>query len=745
MGIIGTASFAVYFLLSKKRFTVLAKRPHRDAVDREDPDEHTMHLTQRERRFIRFASVEYEGQLYMTPEDFLESLTETEPRPRLHRRRLTKKELDYIIDQTPQRRYGSTKLFRNLRDNGIISYTEYLFLLSVLTKPQSGFRIAFNMFDTDGNQRVDKEEFLVVLQILVMAIFFKKSGKLGLYEEVPSDVLEKIFSTVARRGKLKTNKELPELEETERADFSSAVNTTLLMHLFGKKGTDTLKYDDFFRFMDNLQTEVLELEFTEFSRGMPTISEVDFARILLRYTYIHSTNYEAYVERVKDRIPEEKGITFDQFKAFCQFLNNLDDFSIAMRMFTYANKPISQVDWAQLAKQWIQMQQTHPGAELPPQAQHLMASMPPRMSVPPPVQPQQVSVAPALPPHKPPPPPPAPMGGVTSGGGAAPAGYWGNSSPSASTWVVGDGKPWATAGGMVPAVAPVAHPPPPPPPPAVVVPQPPLLGVSEKETFDYGHVSSSQPLASQSYDYNHGGGAADQYGPYGHLDLPPPSYGGPGQGSYNQYWGMGSNPCPPPFLRKDRREVREDIQLPFLEEETPQLDAAKRKSLPAWIREGLEKMEREKLRRLERERAEAEHRERLSKKAQQGQRPPQVQIHLPCHWVFVLILRLSWHLFLSQDSDSEDEKGEGVDMFSDGQRGRRPSPKRNGLQTARDASPDEEPLEPRTEEFRFRTAEERQQELMLKVRRMLTELLLEVTNEEVLSLAKEVLQKAIQK
>lgn len=30
------------------------------------------------------------------------------------------------------------------------------------SEPQTGFRIAFNMFDTDGNQRVDKEEFLVV-------------------------------------------------------------------------------------------------------------------------------------------------------------------------------------------------------------------------------------------------------------------------------------------------------------------------------------------------------------------------------------------------------------------------------------------------------------------------------------------------------------------------------------------------------------------------------------------------------
>lgn len=31
-----------------------------------------------------------------------------------------------------------------------------------VTEPHSGFRIAFNMFDTDGNQRVDKDEFLVV-------------------------------------------------------------------------------------------------------------------------------------------------------------------------------------------------------------------------------------------------------------------------------------------------------------------------------------------------------------------------------------------------------------------------------------------------------------------------------------------------------------------------------------------------------------------------------------------------------
>ena len=36
----------------------------------------------------------------------------------------------------------------------------HVFFLS--SESNSGFRIAFNMFDTDGNQIVDKKEFLVV-------------------------------------------------------------------------------------------------------------------------------------------------------------------------------------------------------------------------------------------------------------------------------------------------------------------------------------------------------------------------------------------------------------------------------------------------------------------------------------------------------------------------------------------------------------------------------------------------------
>lgn len=58
------------------------------------------------------------------------------------------------------------------------------------------------------------------------------------------------------------------------------------------------------RFMDNLQTEMLEIEFLSYSRGLPTISEEDFARILLRYTNVDDVS--GYLENVRHSIPDEK-------------------------------------------------------------------------------------------------------------------------------------------------------------------------------------------------------------------------------------------------------------------------------------------------------------------------------------------------------------------------------------------------------------------------------------------------------
>ncbi|XP_041982960.1 calcium uptake protein 3, mitochondrial isoform X2 [Aricia agestis] len=322
------------------------------ALKAKPPEELTrsVKLTSRERRFIKFASVEHGGQLYMTPQDFLESVVEQEPRPRLKRRVLTAKEIEQLKDQVPPLKKGSPQMFRNLRDKGIISYTEYLFLLSVLTKPASGFQIAFNMFDTDGNQRVDKNEFLVLLS-LVSSSTQKTTGP-KTNDNKPS-LMEKIFSYAWKDKRGMAGKEGERKDGAPQENYVNDdqglqrrhnTDTMLQVHFFGKKGSSDLKFEGFCRFMENLQTEVLELEFNEFSKGQETISEVDFAKILLRYTYLDTDEYDMYLDRLLDRL-DERGISFSEFKTFCQFLNNLEDFTIAMRMYTLADHPISKEEF----------------------------------------------------------------------------------------------------------------------------------------------------------------------------------------------------------------------------------------------------------------------------------------------------------------------------------------------------------------------------------------------------------------
>ena len=51
----------------------------------------------------------------------------------MKRKILSQENYKKYLKNTPSRRYGSNKLFRSLEDQGIISYSEYLFLLCVIT------------------------------------------------------------------------------------------------------------------------------------------------------------------------------------------------------------------------------------------------------------------------------------------------------------------------------------------------------------------------------------------------------------------------------------------------------------------------------------------------------------------------------------------------------------------------------------------------------------------------------------
>ena len=57
-----------------------------------------------------------------------------------------------------------------------------------------------------------------------------------------------------------------------------------------------------------------------------------------------ASRYDLYIDRLVERMVETslRGITFEEFRDFCSFLNQLEDFAIAMRMYTMADQPISQ-------------------------------------------------------------------------------------------------------------------------------------------------------------------------------------------------------------------------------------------------------------------------------------------------------------------------------------------------------------------------------------------------------------------
>ncbi|KAM9788271.1 calcium uptake protein 2, mitochondrial [Neosynchiropus ocellatus] len=260
-------------------------------------------LSARRLRFFQFASVVFEQEPYMTPRDFLHSIMLEDVDHKLQKRALTEQEVNNVLALASRSRAGN-ELFRNWGDDGLISYTEYLFLLTILTKPQTGFHIAFKMLDIDGNEHVDKKEFMK---------------------------LKNIIGKSKRRGP-------KESTEATLAEDGEGVNTTLQAYFFGRNGQNKLQYQEFQRFMEDLQAEVQEMEFLQFSKGMDTMRREDFAEWLLHYT--NEEDNEIYWENMRKKIPAGQSITFEEFKVFCLFTNNLEDFAISMKMVTEANRPV---------------------------------------------------------------------------------------------------------------------------------------------------------------------------------------------------------------------------------------------------------------------------------------------------------------------------------------------------------------------------------------------------------------------
>lgn len=273
-------------------------------------------LSLRKQRFMQFSSLEHDGEYYMTPRDFLFSVMFEQVERKTLVKKLAEKDIEDVLSGIQTARCGST-FFRDLGDKGVISYTEYLFLLTILTKPHSGFHVAFKMLDADGNEMIERKEFVKLQKIIS-----KQDG----------------FKTV------KTN----ETEYQEPTVKEPGVNTTLQVRFFGKRGEKKLHYKEFRRFMENLQTEVQEMEFLQFSKGLNFMRKEDFAEWLLFFT--NTENKDIYWKNVREKLSVGESISLDEFKSFCHFTTHLEDFAIAMQMFSLAHRPVRLAEFKRAVK-----------------------------------------------------------------------------------------------------------------------------------------------------------------------------------------------------------------------------------------------------------------------------------------------------------------------------------------------------------------------------------------------------------
>ena len=118
------------------------------------------------------------------------------------------------------------------------------FLLCTLSKYKHHFRIAFSIYDRDCNGSIELSEFI----------------------RVQNSILGNV----------------PELLDPRTTGLTSS----LLVHLFGSDGKGTLSFEEFSKFIDAFQKEILLYEFNNYAKGNRTVSSEDFANLIMRYSSV---------------------------------------------------------------------------------------------------------------------------------------------------------------------------------------------------------------------------------------------------------------------------------------------------------------------------------------------------------------------------------------------------------------------------------------------------------------------------
>merc|ERR1712110_1017485 len=203
-------------------------------------------------------------------------------------------------------------LLNMINAEGLLTYTDYHFLLLLMSTPTRYLDIIFHGFDVSADGSVEAKEFVHVL---------------------------------ARVSNVKTNPE--EL-------MKSASTSGLVRYLFGADLSGSLRKEDFVKLQADLISDVLEMEFTRYVKDTSEkISETDFCRHLLYSSAISQKKKEKMIKMVSDEFDgKSKGITFESFKTFYNVLFGGADLERAMFFLDSEKQGVTSDEFIKIAN-WV--------------------------------------------------------------------------------------------------------------------------------------------------------------------------------------------------------------------------------------------------------------------------------------------------------------------------------------------------------------------------------------------------------
>eukprot|EP00075_Anas_platyrhynchos_P026780 XP_027316033.1 calcium uptake protein 1, mitochondrial isoform X7 [Anas platyrhynchos] len=221
------------------------------------------------------------------------------------------------LSQEREKFADEDSIFYALGECGLISFSDYIFLTTVLSTPQRNFEIAFKMFDLNGDGEVDMEEF----------------------EQVQSIIRSQTSMGMRHRDRSTTG-------NTLKTGFNSALTT----YFFGADLKGKLTISHFLEFQRKLQHDILKLEFERHDPVDGRITERQFGSMLLAYSGVQSKKLTVMLKQLKKHFQDGEGLTFEEVESFFTFLKNINDVDTALSFYHMAGASLDKVTMQQVAR-----------------------------------------------------------------------------------------------------------------------------------------------------------------------------------------------------------------------------------------------------------------------------------------------------------------------------------------------------------------------------------------------------------